>query len=275
MAWIRLDDQIAHHPKVLKVGLSAWLYVGCIAFAQRFLTDGFIPDDAIPTLCGGVEKPILHIRKLVGAGLLERKKDGYQIHDYLDFNESAIDVKKRREEDRKRKKSERIPAGIQAESERNPAGVLARAPASHPIHSDPPLSGSQESTNKLARSNGVSSTTSPPANGNGHGSSNRPIFKGQRFTVLEWMLENFMQMLGANAGDFAIDEWFYALDAKALTTNAMIDKKKTWDWLHAEFIAEVDRRKIPRAGAKQTDEEVAADILAAIREKDARQGRAQ
>ncbi len=144
MAWIRLDDQIAHHPKVLKVGLSAWLYVGCIAFAQRFLTDGFIPDESIKTLCGGVDKPILHIRKLVGAGLLERLPNGYQVHDYLDFNESAETVKKRREEDRIRKRDERRPAGIQPESSRtdnvssrNPAGVLARAPASSPIPSSP------------------------------------------------------------------------------------------------------------------------------------------
>lgn len=112
-----------------------------------------------------------------------------------------------------------------------------------------------------------------PTTVSGESVSNRPVFKGQRFTVLEWMLENFMQMLGGNASDFALDEWFYTLDAKAQTTNAMIDKKKTWDWLHAEFIAEADRRKIPRAGAKQTDEEIAADILAAIREKDKRQGR--
>ena len=50
MAWIRLDDQIAHHPKLLKAGLSSWLWVCCIAFAQKYLTDGFIPLEAVNTL---------------------------------------------------------------------------------------------------------------------------------------------------------------------------------------------------------------------------------
>ena len=120
MAWIRLDDQIAHHPKILQVGLSAWFYVGCIAFAQRFLTDGFIPEAAIASLCGGIEKPNVHIKKLVKARLLDRKPGGYQVHDYLEFNESSASVKRRREEDRKRKTSHRNPTGIPPESNRTP-----------------------------------------------------------------------------------------------------------------------------------------------------------
>ncbi len=163
MAWIRLDDQIAHHPKVLKVGLSAWLYVACIAFSQRFLTDGFVPDDAIKTLCGGVDKPVLHMRKLVTAGLLEKCSNGYQVHDYLDFNESAAAVKERREHDRRRKTSERNPNGIQPESERNPAGVLARARASSPIPSPPLRSDPIAEVKEQANSKALASTTS--ANG--------------------------------------------------------------------------------------------------------------
>ncbi len=135
MAWIRLDDQIGHHPKFLKAGVASWLYVCCIGFAQKFLTDGFIPNEAIATLSGGVQRPLNYIKTLVKVGLLERVPGGYQVHDYLDFNDSAETVRRKRELDRKRKMSERTAHGIPSESERIPRVVLARAPASHPIPS--------------------------------------------------------------------------------------------------------------------------------------------
>lgn len=136
MAWIRLDDQIAHHPKFIKAGLSAWVWVCCIGFAQKYLTDGFIPADAIFSL-SSIREPEQHIEVLVKAGLLEPCDNGYQIHDYLEFNDSAETVRQKRHNDRVRKESERNPRGIQPDTARIPSGVLARAPASHPIPSVP------------------------------------------------------------------------------------------------------------------------------------------
>lgn len=249
MAWIRLDDQIAHHPKVLKVGLSAWLYVGCIGFAQRFLTDGHVPDAAIPTLCGGVEKPLTHIKKLVSAGLLERVDGGYQIHDYLEFNESATVVRKKREEDRKRKHSERNPAGIQSDSEQNPAGVLARAPASHPIPSHPYPSKKKE---EQASSTVLAATTITPPNGNGHDQptvnarSHRPIFQGQRFVVFDWMLEDMGRILGRERLEaFDVSAWFFELDAQIVADNHVIPKTEQWNYIQAALLAEAAKRGLP------------------------------
>ena len=159
VSWIKLDDQIAHHPKFLKAGLSSWLWVCCIGFAQKFLTDGHIPTEAIATLAGGIDRPQNHIDKLVKVGLLDKVQGGYQVHDYLKFNDSAETVKRKREADRVRKESERNPRGIQAESDRNPESVLARAPASHPIPSHPGLDPIvSDNQNKQASKNG----------GNGH-----------------------------------------------------------------------------------------------------------
>ncbi len=135
MAWIKLDDQIAQHPKFLKAGVSAWFFVACVGFSQRYLTDGFVPDEAIGSLVAGIPKPKCHMNKLVRCRLLERVKGGYQVHDYLQHNASAEVVKRKREADRVRKESERNPRGVQPDSARNPESVLARAPAipSHPI----------------------------------------------------------------------------------------------------------------------------------------------
>jgi hypothetical protein len=48
MSWLRLDDQIPRHPKILSVGpVGAWFWVSGIAHCQSHLTDGFISDQAI------------------------------------------------------------------------------------------------------------------------------------------------------------------------------------------------------------------------------------
>ncbi len=97
MAWIKLDDQITQHQKFLKAGMSAWMWVGCLSYAQRFLTDGFVPTEAIASLLGPIPKPKSHIKKLLACRLLEKVKGGYQIHDYLDHNDSkAVVLEKRR-----------------------------------------------------------------------------------------------------------------------------------------------------------------------------------
>ncbi len=96
MSWLRLDDQIAHHPKTTRAGLSSWLWVCCIAYSQKFLSDGFIPEAAISSIAGGIDRPKIHISKLVKSGLLDRAQGGYQVHDYLDFNESAEHVREKR-----------------------------------------------------------------------------------------------------------------------------------------------------------------------------------
>ena len=51
MSWVKLDDQFSDHPKLLKVGpLAGWLWVSSLAYSSRYLTDGFIPEEAVPRL---------------------------------------------------------------------------------------------------------------------------------------------------------------------------------------------------------------------------------
>jgi hypothetical protein len=188
---------------------------------------------------------------------LERRPNGYQVHDYLDFNDSAETVRKKREEDRRRKLSERNPAGIQPESERNPTGVLARAPASHPIPSY-----KEQSKNKLVREDSPHTTSGdeklPPAplkpkNGNGQtqttARSKRPIFTGQRLTVFEFMLDDCMKTLGPLTDAFDLHAWFDALDAELVVTAVVIPKRDGGVWLHSQLLAEAERRGLPIAVA--------------------------
>lgn len=242
MAWIRLDDQIAHHPKFLKAGPTAsWLWVNCLGFAQKFLTNGFIPAESLPTL-GTVDDPKQQAEKLVKVGLLDKVSGGYQIHDYLDFNEHSDEVKKRRKSDRDRKRN---PVGIQSDSARIPDASRARVP-SHPIPSvaDPK---SSDPYNKLV----TTDVASLKANGNGSNGTNmrsrHPIFQGQRFVIFDWMFEDLTRMLGTHTDGFDLHEWFFTLDAAAAKSNQVIPKKDFPKWLEAQTLSEAKRRGLPIA----------------------------
>lgn len=92
MTWVKLDDHFPDHPKVLAAGpLAAWLYVCGLAYASRYLTDGFVPAAQVPRLADLKQASAL-AERLVDAGLWEQTDGGYQIHDYLEYQRSAREV---------------------------------------------------------------------------------------------------------------------------------------------------------------------------------------
>jgi hypothetical protein len=96
MPWIKVDDQIAHHPKFMAAGaVASWLWVCGQSYCARYLTDGFVPESALATL-GNVTNPKAHAQTLVRVGLWELTEGGYRVHDYLHFQPSRADVEERR-----------------------------------------------------------------------------------------------------------------------------------------------------------------------------------
>jgi len=80
--WVRLDDNFAEHPKLVKAGPRAgWLHVAALCYCSRQLTDGHVPETALRLLMAGA-RPLAD--RLVEAGLWEVNRDGWNIHDYLD-----------------------------------------------------------------------------------------------------------------------------------------------------------------------------------------------
>lgn len=96
MAWVRIEDAVTEHRKHLRAGPSAcWLWICGIAYCQRQLSDGFIPEEAIPML--GVlkgAKPLAD--RLVEVGLFDRAEGGYVVHDYHDYNDTREEAQQRR-----------------------------------------------------------------------------------------------------------------------------------------------------------------------------------
>ncbi len=101
MAWIRLDDHIARNHKILQCSPAAcWFYVSALGHAQEQLTNGFCADRELPRI-SHLRYPRAAAEQLARAGLFERidepDRKGYQIHDYLEFNDSKeVVLEKRR-----------------------------------------------------------------------------------------------------------------------------------------------------------------------------------
>jgi hypothetical protein len=96
MPWVRIDDQLSDHPKIVAAGPdAAWLYIAGLCYASRYLTDGFIPEAQVRRLTD-IKSPIAAAKRLVDVGLWDEVEGGYMVHDYLEYNYDANTVKERR-----------------------------------------------------------------------------------------------------------------------------------------------------------------------------------
>jgi len=91
MPFTRLDDNFHSHPKVVRAGLDgAGLYARSLSYCGDYLTDGFVPSEWVEGVCGSRSRALP--QRLVEAGLWELVEGGYQIPDYLEFNDAREDV---------------------------------------------------------------------------------------------------------------------------------------------------------------------------------------
>lgn len=84
MTWVRIDDKMPDHPKVAGLSLRAFkTHVSGICYCSRYLTDGIIPAGAAKTFS---TKKVL--RELLDADLWHEHPEGFEVNDYLDYNQS-------------------------------------------------------------------------------------------------------------------------------------------------------------------------------------------
>jgi hypothetical protein len=100
MTWVRVDDHLPDHPKVLALGrdrmaaMGLWLIGNC--YAARHLSDGFIPLAALPAGSARLA------RLLVDVGMWAESRDGYRIHDYDEYQPTKARVLAERAKNRER-----------------------------------------------------------------------------------------------------------------------------------------------------------------------------
>lgn len=101
--WVKLDDNLVQHPKVLQLDAAAFaLYIAGLCWSAKYETDGRIPWRAVRTLSPHVEDTESAVDALLSSGLWEHGEDGYRIHDFLEYQFSKEQNEARRKADAER-----------------------------------------------------------------------------------------------------------------------------------------------------------------------------
>jgi hypothetical protein len=91
----RLDTGWHEHPKVLALGaVGMGVHAWSISYCDATRSDGFIPAGAWPSVPGFAAG----VRAVISAGLWERSKGGYRLHDYADYNKLKADIQAEQEQ---------------------------------------------------------------------------------------------------------------------------------------------------------------------------------
>jgi hypothetical protein len=132
MAWIKIDDNLVQHPKILEAGDEAiGLWVRLLSYSARYLTDGKISYAAARAILGRRYSPV---RALLKTGLLEDNGEFYTIHNYLKYNPSRAETLTKRERDKERKASysAKFPGGKKTDA-KGPVPVPVPVPSENRI----------------------------------------------------------------------------------------------------------------------------------------------
>lgn len=160
MTWANVDDLFPEHPKVLAAGGDAgWLYICGLCFTNRNLTEGRIPKAVIGRLSDR-KNPVKLAKTLVDVGLWHEEKDHYVIHDWDKYNESAEDVKARKEHARNAARArwsgkgkpppsnpQLMPGAMQGASGEQDPSMMLNPDRAMPSHSSPTPSINSSSSN--------------------------------------------------------------------------------------------------------------------------------
>jgi hypothetical protein len=130
MSWSRLVPGFSRHPKRLKAGpLASWLWICSVDYCTEHLTDGFLPDFCVPTLCPNMRGGNLKraVDNLLAVGSWELVDGGYRVHDYLKHNQSKSQVESDREAGRQRYHKWKSNERVDNEATNGVASPLVRA----------------------------------------------------------------------------------------------------------------------------------------------------
>jgi hypothetical protein len=95
--WVKLDDQFYDNSKVLAAGPQAIaLHIAGMCWVGGQLSDGRIPRHVLSALTGKAQVPTKTVERLVAVGLWEATPEGWEIHDWLQWNPPAEQVRAER-----------------------------------------------------------------------------------------------------------------------------------------------------------------------------------
>ncbi len=133
MAWVKLDDGFYLHPKAIAAGRDGRdIFVTALCWSNQQMTDGVIPAHTLPLIAAlaGVADYDTAASRLVEVGLWHNHVEGWEIHQFLESQQSREQREEWLRRDRERKQAARdarkatqVPENVRPESERNLSGI--------------------------------------------------------------------------------------------------------------------------------------------------------
>ena len=118
--YARLDDELLDHQKLAIAGralgkngrcLALGFYAALLMWSNRQLSNGVIPIEVLDHFRGFVVDPQALADVLMSCGFLDKHPRGFAIHDFADYNPSALAIKRKRKYERDKKRAQRAGNG--------------------------------------------------------------------------------------------------------------------------------------------------------------------
>lgn len=111
MTWSRLDDRFGTHRKVSRAWkrdrASIGLYAMALTYTSSHELDGHIDPEWVESKLPKPGERRRAVDALVSAGLWEENSEGWIVHDFLDYNPSAAELREKRAAEAARKAAAR------------------------------------------------------------------------------------------------------------------------------------------------------------------------
>ena len=104
MPWFKVDDQFHGHPKTRRASLAALgLWVAAGSYCMAYKTDGVVPVEFVTGWPRGRQLA----GELVAVGYWLEHPEGWEFHDWLDYQPSAAEIEAERDAARERQRKSR------------------------------------------------------------------------------------------------------------------------------------------------------------------------
>ncbi len=269
MAWVRLDENFAQHPKVVKAGpLGMAMHVAALCYCNQHLTDGFVPKQIARTLLdltglgmglwdgglvgGGHDAEWeMIVNDLVEAGLWDPEDDGWVIHDYHDYQPSKahiLSIRKSRADAGRR--------GGQAKGKQAPSKTEPKAEAKLKPVPDTDKEEEEKREGALTQTAVVAKSADPTPD---LPSIPESLKRGTRLS-LDSLLDDWRQFCQAERPDLDPERiWAIFQDhwrGKARQAGVKLDWLATWrNWIRREGKGNGINRRPDGGGGKATKDE--------------------
>ena len=154
MTWVRLDDTMGDHPKIISLSDRAFrLHILGLLYCSRHLTDGRVPERVAHAMVANGKR---YAEELVAAGSWDAIAGGYEVHDYGEFQLSKAQVLEQRA-----KTAARVAGWRQRHRNGVTGALVTGAPVTDPVPAHPQTKGqppvqSNNGTDHVKASKGIS-----------------------------------------------------------------------------------------------------------------------